>query len=186
MAPARMEELPERPPMRPMPSSFDSDPDFFNENRWRKLGRKLREEPLVPLGCGLTCWALYNAYRAIRKGDSWQAQRMFRMRLYGQSFTLVAMVGGSLYYQADRNLRYQHWKVKKEIEEREKKERWIKELEARDAEDREYQEKREQAKKAMAAAAAAEAKEEKESRGLEAGSVMKAVKDLKGNKEKAK
>lgn len=45
----------------PPPSSFDGDANFYEESRWKKLKRKMMEEPLLPLGCGLTCWALYEA-----------------------------------------------------------------------------------------------------------------------------
>ena len=45
----------------PPPSSFDDNTEFYEESRWAKLKRKLFEEPLIPLGCGLTCWALYEA-----------------------------------------------------------------------------------------------------------------------------
>lgn len=45
----------------PPPSSFDGNSEFYEESRWAKLKRKLFEEPLIPLGCALTCWALYEA-----------------------------------------------------------------------------------------------------------------------------
>lgn len=45
----------------PPPSSFDNDTEFYEESRWQKLRRRLLEEPLIPLGCALTCWALYEA-----------------------------------------------------------------------------------------------------------------------------
>lgn len=45
----------------PPPSSFDDNNEFYEESRWQKLRRRLIEEPLIPLGCALTCWALYEA-----------------------------------------------------------------------------------------------------------------------------
>ena len=39
----------------------DSAGSFYEESRWQKLRRKIVEEPLIPLGCALTCWALYEA-----------------------------------------------------------------------------------------------------------------------------
>merc|ERR1712093_284706 len=93
----------------PLPSSFDGNADFYEENRWQKFSRRLKEEPLIPLGCALTCWALYNASRSIRAGDSNRTNRMFRARIYAQGFTLLA-----------------------EKKAKEKNEAWIKELEARD------------------------------------------------------
>lgn len=50
----------------PPPSSFDGDTDFYEESRLKKLGRRLKEEPLVPLGMLLTCAALFGATRAMR------------------------------------------------------------------------------------------------------------------------
>ena len=66
---------------------------------------------------------------------------MFRYRLYAQSFTIVAMLGGSYYYKADRLKRNEFVKLKKQREAQEKKDAWIKELEARDAEDKEWRTK---------------------------------------------
>ncbi|KAI6890119.1 Threonine dehydratase [Hortaea werneckii] len=45
----------------PPPSSFDDDSEFYEESRWAKLQRRIKEEPLIPLGCALTCWALIEA-----------------------------------------------------------------------------------------------------------------------------
>ncbi|MDI1491085.1 MAG: Respiratory supercomplex factor 1, mitochondrial [Ramalina farinacea] len=107
----------------PLPSSMDSD--FFNENRWEKFTRRIKEEPLVPFGVGLTCWAFYNAARSIRSGNSTRTNRMFRFRLYAQSFTIVAMLGGSFYYNADRLKRNEYVKLKKKREAQEKKRRGV-------------------------------------------------------------
>ncbi|RBQ88365.1 hypothetical protein VDGD_20647 [Verticillium dahliae] len=35
---------------RQMPSSFDENHEFYNEKPMAKIFRKLREEPLIPLG----------------------------------------------------------------------------------------------------------------------------------------
>ena len=66
---------------------------------------------------------------------------MFRYRLYAQSFTLVAMVGGSYYYNSDRLRRKEFNDLIKQKKAKEKKDAWIRELEARDLEDREWREK---------------------------------------------
>jgi len=124
---------------QPLPSSFDGDSDFYEENPWQKLGRRLKEEPLIPLGCVLTCWALFGASRSIRAGDHNKTNRMFRARIYAQGFTLVAMVAGSAYWQTDRQKRKEFDKVVIERKAKEKNELWIKELEARDEEDKEMQ-----------------------------------------------
>lgn len=123
-----------------LPSSFDDDPDFFNEGRASKLWRKLRQEPLIPLGCLATCYALYMASKSIRVGDRNQTNRMFRARIYAQGFTLAAIVAGSLFYQDERLKRKKYEKVVEEKNALEKREKWLRELEARDAEDRAWRE----------------------------------------------
>ena len=125
----------------PVPSSFDSDPDFYNENRFQKFTRRLKEEPLIPFGIGLTCWALYNAQQSIRTGNSIKTNRFFRYRLYAQSFTLVAMIAGSLYYKSDRLKRREYVKLKEKQKAQEKREKWIRELEIRDQEDKDWRAK---------------------------------------------
>ncbi|KAL9137220.1 MAG: hypothetical protein Q9175_001584 [Cornicularia normoerica] len=125
----------------PLPSSFDSDPDFYEENRWHKFTRRLKEEPLIPLGIAVTCWALYNAGRSIRQGNGARTNQFFRYRLYAQSFTLVAMLGGSYYYNADRLKRKEFTDLVKQRKAQEKKDAWIRELEARDREDKDWREK---------------------------------------------
>lgn len=64
---------------------------------------------------------------------------MFRYRIYGQAFTLVAIVAGSYYYNADRLLRKEYEAVKAEQKAKEKNEAWIKELEFRDEEEKEQE-----------------------------------------------
>ncbi|KAG8533019.1 uncharacterized protein KY384_001802 [Bacidia gigantensis] len=128
----------------PLPSSFDQDADFHNEKRLHKFTRRLKEEPLIPVaipGCALTVWALQNAVRSSRSGDSSRTNQYFRYRLYAQSFTIVAMLGGSFYYNADRLKRGEYVKLKKEQDKQAKKDAWIRELEARDAEDHLWREK---------------------------------------------
>lgn len=124
-----------------LPSSFDSDPDFFNEGRASKLWRKLRQEPLIPLGGAATCVALYMASKSIRAGDHNQTNRMFRARIYAQGFTLVAIVAGSIFYKDERLQRKKYEKVVEEKKALEKRDKWLRELEARDEEDRAWREK---------------------------------------------
>lgn len=132
----------------PLPSSFDEEgDDFFQENRLAKLGRKLKEEPLVPLGCALTVWALYKAARSSRSITSAaspadaQAARLrtnmyFRRRVYAQAFTLAAVVTGGLYWSGDRERRKEYEKVQKAAEMGSRRDRWIAELEFRDEEEK--------------------------------------------------
>ncbi|TDZ13486.1 Respiratory supercomplex factor 1 [Colletotrichum sidae] len=121
---------------RQMPSSFDENSEFYDERVLHKAFRKLREEPLIPLGCGLTVYAFVAAWRATRRGDPMQANKMFRARVAAQGFTIVAMVAGSLYYNKDRERSAELRKIKEAKEAEEKRQRWIRELEARDAEEK--------------------------------------------------
>ncbi|OAA62246.1 mitochondrial hypoxia responsive protein [Cordyceps fumosorosea ARSEF 2679] len=119
-----------------MPSSFDDDNELRNEKALHKVFRKIKEEPLVPLGIGLTVFAFINAYRALRRGDSKQANKMFRARVAAQGFTVIAMVAGSMYYNQDRQKSKELRRVKEETDAEEKRQKWIRELEARDEEDK--------------------------------------------------
>ncbi|KAI9256118.1 hypoxia induced protein conserved region-domain-containing protein [Helicostylum pulchrum] len=64
-----------------------------------KIKRKAREEPFVPAGVALTCFALLAATVGIRTGNKVYTNNMFRLRVAAQGFTVMAMVGGSIYYQ---------------------------------------------------------------------------------------
>lgn len=74
----------------------------------------------------------------MRKGDHHTTNRMFRARIYGQGFTLLAIVAGSYYYQHDRDKRKEFEGKVAEKKATEKRDAWIRELEARDREDQEY------------------------------------------------
>jgi len=97
--------------------------------------RRLKEEPLVPVGLALTCYALYGAARSIRRGDKHQTNRFFRARVYAQGFTLLCIVVGSIYWKEDRDKRKHYQGLLGEKRAKEKKEAWLRELEARDRED---------------------------------------------------
>lgn len=157
--------------------------EFYEESRWQKLRRRLVEEPLIPLGCALTCWALYEATASMKAGDHHRTNRMFRRRIYAQGFTLLAMVGGSVYWKGDRAKRKEFDGLVDEKKTKEKHEAWIKELEIRDREDQEY----EAIKKRLKAGRAAEQRglTETEARAVEkairpggsSGSVTSALED---------
>lgn len=89
----------------------------------------------------LTVAAFVNAYRAMRRGNHEQVQRMFRARVAAQAFTVVAMVAGGMYYSADRHKQKELWKLQQEQEAEEKRQKWIKELEVRDEEDKAFKER---------------------------------------------
>ncbi|KZF26238.1 hypothetical protein L228DRAFT_235336 [Xylona heveae TC161] len=166
--------------MSGLPSSFDDNADFYEENRWQKLFRKLKEEPLVPFGCAVTCYALYQATKSMRRGDHARTNRMFRARIYAQGFTLLAIVAGSAYYKEEREKRHEYDTAVAQQKAKEKSEAWIKELEARDLEEKEYQERRKAARQAAEearGAGAARSALEKSERREEVG-VLQAVRDL--------
>lgn len=181
----------------PMPSSFDGDKyplptpskyhqltqpprDFYEENRWQKFSRRLKEEPIIPLGCALTCYALIQATKSIRAGDHVRTNRMFRARIYAQGFTLLAMVAGSMYYSTDRKKRKEFEGVVADRKAKEKNEAWIRELEARDREDKDWRARREAVSRAAqepgAVGAAKSVVERSEMR--REGGVLEAVRDL--------
>lgn len=105
----------------------------------------------------LTVAAFTNAYRAMRKGDHNQVQRMFRARIIAQGFTVAAMVVGGVYFGAERHKERELWKVQQAQKDEEKRMRWIHELEARDAEDKALQERLTRRRQARAAKKADEA-----------------------------
>ncbi|KAI4127121.1 MAG: hypothetical protein LQ338_003363 [Usnochroma carphineum] len=129
-------------------------------------------------GCAVTCWALWGATKSIRRGESYKAQQMFRMRLYGQAFTIVAMVAGSFYYNSDRILRKEYDALVQQRKAQEKRDAWIKELEARDKEETDWREKMMKVtQKREEEAKARRAREEDRIR--EGGPIAKAVKKIK-------
>ncbi|CAK4033924.1 Respiratory supercomplex factor 1, mitochondrial [Lecanosticta acicola] len=135
----------------PPPSSFDDEADFYEESRWAKLKRRLVEEPLIPLGCALTCWALYEATRSMKSGDKYRTNRMFRRRIYAQGFTILAMVMGSAYWEGDRAKRKQFNELSEEKRKKEKHESWLRELEIREEEEQELRQMRDRLIKARTA-----------------------------------
>ncbi|CAG7948378.1 unnamed protein product [Penicillium salamii] len=125
----------------PVPSSFDENPQFTEETGTQKFTRRLKEEPLVPLGCAATCYALYRAYRSMKSGDSVEMNRMFRARIYAQAFTLVALVAGGMYFKTERQQRREFDQAVEIRKKQEKRDAWLRELEIRDKEDREWRER---------------------------------------------
>lgn len=145
----------------PVPSSLGED--FFEESRSQKLFRKIRQEPLIPLGCLATCYALYQASKSIRAGNPTRTNKMFRARIYAQGFTLAAIVAGSFFYKDERMKRKAFDEKLEEKKALEKKEKWLRELEARDTEEREWRERIERSSR-EAGMRATDAKEKIEGR----------------------
>lgn len=115
--------------------------DFYNEDRPSKIFRRLREEPLIPLGCGLTVWAIVGATRSMRQGNHKATNMYFRRRLYAQAFTIAVLVAGNVYWQKDRAKRKEYEKLVEERKRMDRRERWLKELEMRDEEEKAWKER---------------------------------------------
>ncbi|KAK4162296.1 hypoxia induced protein conserved region-domain-containing protein [Cladorrhinum sp. PSN259] len=133
---------------RPLPSSFDND-EVYQETGAQKVVRRLKEEPLIPIGTILTIAAFTNAYRAMRRGDHHGVQRMFRARVAAQAFTIAAMVAGGYYYKEDRQKLKELWMLEQKQKAEEKRLKWIKELEARDEEDKALKQRLEKRKQRL-------------------------------------
>ncbi|KAL1965904.1 hypothetical protein VTN77DRAFT_5037 [Rasamsonia byssochlamydoides] len=129
-------------PDRPLPSSLEGTTmEFTEETSLQKFKRRLKEEPLIPLGCAATCYALYRAYKSMKAKDSVEMNRMFRARIYAQFFTLLAVVAGGMYYKTERQQRREFERMLEERKNQEKREAWLRELEIRDKEDKGWRER---------------------------------------------
>ncbi|BDD58590.1 Respiratory supercomplex factor 1, mitochondrial [Monascus purpureus] len=130
----------------PLPSSVQINDDLQfeeleEETGLQKFFGRLRKEPLIPLGCAATCYALYRAYRCMKVGDSVSMNKMFRARIYAQGFTLLAVVAGGIYYKNERAQRHEFERMLATRRSQEKRDAWLHELEVRDQEDREWRER---------------------------------------------
>ncbi|KAH8555324.1 hypoxia induced protein conserved region-domain-containing protein [Umbelopsis sp. PMI_123] len=89
-----------------MPSKYDEGLDDMERMRLaldhetgaQRMKRKFREEPFVPAGVALTCFALVAATLGIKQGRRQYANNMMRLRVAAQGFTVGAMVIGSIIY----------------------------------------------------------------------------------------
>jgi hypothetical protein len=160
--------------------TWGSRRDFYNESGFRKVLRRLKEEPLVPIGCILTVVAFTNAYRAMRRGDHHRVQKMFRARVAAQGFTVLAMVAGGMYYAEDRNKQKELWKLKEQQKAEEKRAKWIKELEARDEEDKALQAMMDKRKKRTAERTSTDTGTGTEGVAAQARAALKETKAAKG------
>ncbi|OLL24355.1 Respiratory supercomplex factor 1, mitochondrial [Neolecta irregularis DAH-3] len=119
-----------------MSSQFSSAPDPEKPlSGWSKIVYESKRQPLVPLGCLITCGALIGAAIAGRKGNKLMMNYMFRLRVAAQGATVVALIGGSLYYSKkgsssqrqdddsdQRRVRQQEWLKKlDEMDQKEKR-----------------------------------------------------------------
>ncbi|ODQ67837.1 hypothetical protein NADFUDRAFT_80981 [Nadsonia fulvescens var. elongata DSM 6958] len=82
--------------MSTLPSSFDT---ITNKQAsiWDRVVKNCKQEPLVPLGCGLTTLALVLSGRAIKNGNRGGASNMFKLRVIFQGLTVGALVAGAFF-----------------------------------------------------------------------------------------
>ena len=72
----------------------------------------------------------------MRAGDHHKTNKMFRARIYAQFFTIVVMVGGSIYYADERAKQKQFEGMLSDRQAKEKQQAWIRELEIREQEEK--------------------------------------------------
>ena len=69
------------------------------ESRSQKLARKIKENPFVPLGAGLTVTALVLGLINYSRGNQIKQQQMMRARVIAQGGTILAVLTGFIYHQ---------------------------------------------------------------------------------------
>ncbi|KAK3597768.1 hypothetical protein CHS0354_006126 [Potamilus streckersoni] len=75
-----------------------------SEGTREKFVRKTKENLFVPLGLGVTVFALVYGIYQLKTGNSQKSQKLMRLRVGAQSFTIVAFLGG-LVYEARKQAR---------------------------------------------------------------------------------
>ncbi|XP_017063788.1 HIG1 domain family member 2A, mitochondrial [Drosophila eugracilis] len=80
----------------------DLGPVVEMETTKEKLQRKIKENPLVPLGCLATTAALTAGLYNFRTGNRKMSQLMMRTRIAAQGFTVLALVVGVVMTYTDK------------------------------------------------------------------------------------
>ncbi|ODQ81932.1 hypothetical protein BABINDRAFT_165444 [Babjeviella inositovora NRRL Y-12698] len=118
-----------------IPLSTDEHVDMSQMTFFEKAKFQCMQQPLVPIGTLATFAAVFLAAGNVRTGNRAGAQKWFRYRVIAQAFTLVALVGGGLYYRpltGDKKEIHDN-AIKEKARSRERL--WIEELERRDQEE---------------------------------------------------
>lgn len=98
----------------------------------QKMIFRCKQQPLVPIGTLLTTGAIILATKSIRQGRKADTQKYFRYRVGFQGFTLLALVFGGWYYQAESKAQKQSREEKLREKAKLREKLWIEELERRD------------------------------------------------------
>ncbi|KAK7500693.1 hypothetical protein BaRGS_00007937 [Batillaria attramentaria] len=77
------------PPPRP--------PMYREEGVKEKFIRKTKENPFVPIGVAVTTFALTFGLIQMKTGNKRMSQKMMRLRIAGQGFTVMAVLMGVAY-----------------------------------------------------------------------------------------
>ncbi|XP_047496956.1 HIG1 domain family member 2A, mitochondrial-like [Penaeus chinensis] len=75
-------------------SDIGSEQNLYQETAGEKFQRKFKENPLVPIGCGLTAGALCYGLMSFSRGNRKTSQNMMRLRVAAQGFTIAALMIG--------------------------------------------------------------------------------------------
>ncbi|ROT75356.1 putative HIG1 domain family member 2A, mitochondrial [Penaeus vannamei] len=75
-------------------SDIGSEEIIHTETAGEKFKRKFKENPLVPIGCGLTAGALCFGLLSFSRGNRRTSQNMMRLRIAAQGFTVAALMIG--------------------------------------------------------------------------------------------
>ncbi|XP_059161681.1 HIG1 domain family member 2A-like [Physella acuta] len=81
------------------------EPFYVQQGLKEKLIAKTKENPFVPIGVIFTSVVLCIGLSTLKTGDNRKAQLMMRLRVGGQAFAILALLGGVyLKSKAERGL----------------------------------------------------------------------------------
>ena len=76
------------------PLTGGAAPDEDNGKKW---DRKFSEDPLVPIGCGVTACVLIGGLRSFAQGNSAKSQMYMRARVFAQGATVTVLAAAAMY-----------------------------------------------------------------------------------------
>ena len=75
------------------PLTGGAAPDEDNGKKW---DRKFSEDPLVPIGCGITAAVLIGGLRSFAQGNSAKSQMYMRARVFAQASTVTVLAAAAM------------------------------------------------------------------------------------------